>query len=164
MELVNPGLGLIFWMSLAFGVVLFVLKKFAWPIIADALAEREENIEEALRLAEATREEMKKLKLDNEELLREAKEERVAIINEARKIREKMLDDARARGNEEADRIVESAKQRIQNERNAAIVDIKNEIADISIQIAEKILREKMSDAKAQKDFVNKLINETQLN
>jgi len=109
-------------------------------------------------------EEMKKLKLDNEELLREAKEERVAIINEARKIREKMLDDARARGNEEADRIVESAKQRIQNERNAAIVDIKNEIADISIQIAEKVLREKMSDAKAQKEFVNKLISETNLN
>lgn len=164
MELVNPGIGLIFWMTLAFGVVVFVLKKFAWPAITNALAEREESIEEALRAAEITREEMKKLKLDNEELLKEAKEERVTIINEARKIRDKMLDDARARGNEEADRIVESAKQRIQNERNAAIVDIKNEIAEISIQIAEKILREKLSDSEAQREYVNKLLKETNLN
>ncbi len=164
MELVNPGIGLIFWMTLAFGVVVFILKKFAWPAITNALAEREESIEEALRAAEITREEMKKLKLDNEELLKEAKEERVTIINEARKIRDKMLDDARARGNEEADRIVESAKQRIQNERNAAIVDIKNEIAEISILIAEKILREKLSDTAAQREYVNKLLKETNLN
>jgi F-type H+-transporting ATPase subunit b len=164
MELVTPGLGLIFWMALAFGVVVFVLKKFAWPAITKALAEREENIEEALHLAETTREEMKKLKLDNEELLKEAKEERVAIINEARKIRDKMLEDARLRGNEEADRIVESAKERIQNERNAAIVDIKNEIADISIQIAEKILREKMTDVKSQKVFIDKLLQEAKSN
>jgi F-type H+-transporting ATPase subunit b len=164
MELVNPGLGLIFWMTLAFGVVIFVLKKFAWPAITNALAEREESIEEALRLAETTREEMKKMKLDNEELLKEAKEERVAIINEARKIRDKMLEDARQRGNEEADRIVESAKERILNERNAAIVDIKNEIADISIQIAEKILREKMTDVKSQKSYIEKLLHEANPN
>ncbi|MDP3463747.1 MAG: F0F1 ATP synthase subunit B [Bacteroidales bacterium] len=164
MELVNPGIGLIFWMTLAFGTVFFVLSKFAWPSITRALKERELHIEEALQAADITREEMKKLKIDNEKLLKEAKEERDAIMNDARKIRDKMIDEARLKANLEADRIVESARERIENEKMAALVEVKNQIAKVSIDIAEMILREKMQNTKAQTDYIEKLINESQLN
>ncbi len=164
MELINPGIGLIFWMTLAFGVVFFVLKKFVWPPIMQALNEREQHIEEALQAADLAHEEMKKLKLDNEQLLREAKEERDAIMAEARKIKDKMLDDARLKANLEADRIVESAKERIQHERLAAMTEMKNQIAEISIEVAERLLREKLSAPKAQQEYIDRLLNEKQLN
>jgi F-type H+-transporting ATPase subunit b len=164
MELINPGIGLIFWMTLAFGVVFFVLKKFVWPPIMQALNEREQHIEEALQAADLAHEEMKKLKLDNEQLLREAKEERDSIMAEARKIKDKMLDDARLKANQEADRIVESAKERIQHERLAAMTEMKNQIAEISIEVAERLLREKLSAPKAQQEYIDRLLNEKQLN
>ncbi|MFZ4463284.1 MAG: F0F1 ATP synthase subunit B [Bacteroidales bacterium] len=164
MELINPGIGLIFWMTLAFGVVFFVLKKFVWPPIMQALNEREQHIEEALQAADLAHEEMKKLKLDNEQLLRVAKEERDAIMAEARKIKDKMLDDARLKANLEADRIVESAKERIQHERLAAMTEMKNQIAEISIEVAERLLREKLSAPKAQQEYIDRLLNEKQLN
>lgn len=164
MELVSPGLGLIFWMVVAFGIVFFILKKFAWPSIMQALDEREHHIEEALRAADIAHEEMKKLKLDNELLLKEAKEERDIIMSEARKIRDKMLEEARVKANSEADRIVESAKERIENERKAAMTEIKNQIAKISIDIAEKILREKLQDTKAQHDYIERAIEDKHLN
>jgi F-type H+-transporting ATPase subunit b len=164
MELVNPGIGLIFWMTLAFGTVFFVLSKFAWPSILRALKEREQHIEEALQAADITKEEMKKLKIDNEKLLKEAKDERDAILNDARKIRDKMIDEARIRANEEADRIVESARERIENEKMAAMVEMKNQIAKVSIDIAEMILREKMKSDKAQTDFIERIIDESRLN
>lgn len=164
MELINPGIGLIFWMTLAFGVVFFVLKKFVWPPIMQALNEREQHIEEALQAADLAHQEMKKLKLDNEQLLREAKEERDSIMAEARKIKEKMLDDARIKANQEADRIVESAKERIQHERMAAMTEMKNQIAEISIEVAERLLREKLSAPKAQQEYIDRLLNEKQFN
>jgi F-type H+-transporting ATPase subunit b len=164
MELVNPGLGLIFWMTLAFGIVFFILKKFAWPIIIQSLKDRERHIEEALQAADRAHEEMKKLQIDNEALLKKAKEERDVIMAEARKLKEKMLDETRLKANEEADRIVENAKVRIENERKAALTAIKNEIAKISIDIAEKILREKMESSKEQKEYIEKLVEESPLN
>jgi F-type H+-transporting ATPase subunit b len=151
-------------MTLAFGVVFFVLKKFVWPPIMQALNEREQHIEEALQAADLAHEEMKKLKLDNEQLLREAKEERDAIMAEARKIKDKMLDDARLKANQEADRIVESAKERIHHERLAAMTEMKNQIAEISIEVAERLLREKLSAPKAQQEYIDRLLNEKQLN
>ena len=107
---------------------------------------------------------MKLLKLDNEKLLKEAKEERDAILREARKIKEKIVEDAKEKANEEAARIVESAKKRIESEKMAAMVEIKNTIADYSIEIAEKILREKLGDAKKQKEYIGKLLEESNLN
>lgn len=164
MELVMPGLGLIFWMMLAFGIVFFILKKFAWPAIIQALKEREVHIEEALRAADIAYEDMKKLKIDNEQLLRDAKEERDTIMADARKIRDKMLEEARLKANAEADIIVESAKERIQNERKAAIVEIKNQIAEISIEVAESILREKLKSFEAQQAYIEKIIEGKHLN
>ncbi len=164
MELVTPGLGLIFWMTLAFGTVFYILKKFAWPIIIQSLKDREKHIEEALQAADRTHEEMKKLQLDNEALLKKAKEERDQLMMEARKLRDKMIDEARTKANEEADRIVENAKVRIENERKAAMTDIKNQIAKTSIDIAELVLREKMKSSDAQKAYIEKLIEDKQLN
>ncbi len=164
MELVNPGLGLIFWMTLAFGTVFFILKKFAWPIIIQALKDRERHIEEALQAADRAHEEMKKMQLDNEALLKKAKEDRDQIMQEARKLRDKMLEETRLKANEEADRIVDNAKVRIENERKAAMTDIKNQIAKISIEIAEMVLREKMKSTVTQKAYIDKLIEDKQLN
>ncbi len=164
MELVNPGLGLIFWMTLAFGTVFFILKKFAWPVIIQALKDRERHIEEALQAADRAHEEMKKLQIDNEALLKKAKEDRDQIMQEARKLRDKMLEESRIKANEEADRIVDNAKVRIENERKAAMTDIKNQIAKISIEIAEMVLREKMKSTETQKAYIDKLIEDKQLN
>lgn len=164
MSLINPGFGLVIWMTIALLVVLFVLKKFAWKPIMESLKEREDGIDKSLRAAEQAHEEMKNLKLDNEKLLKEAKEERDAILREGRKIREKMIEDAKVKANEEASNIVESAKERIEHEKNAAVVEIKNIIADQAITIAEKILREEFKDKEKQKDYVNTLLKETNLN
>ena len=163
MSLINPGLGLVFWMTLALLIVLFILKKFAWKPIMDALKERENSIEESLQAAEKARDEMKDLQLDNEKLLREAKDERDAILREARKIKEKMLDEAKEKANAEAANIVEAAKERIENEKKAAVVEIKNLIATYSIEIAEKVLREELKDKKKQTSYVESILKETRL-
>ena len=164
MSLINPGFGLIIWMTLAFLVVLFVLKKYAWKPIMNALKEREDSIEESLRTADRVKEEMKELKLDNEKLLREAKDERDAILREARKIKEKIIEEAKEEAGKEAANIVENAKVRIENEKKAALVEIKNTIATYSIEIAEKILREELKDKKKQEDYIKNLLKETSLN
>jgi F-type H+-transporting ATPase subunit b len=164
MSLINPGFGLIIWMTIALLVVLFVLKKFAWMPIMNALKERENSIEESLRAADRAKEEMKALKLDNEKLLREAKDERDAILREARKIKEKMIEEAKEKANVEAGNIVENAKTRIENEKKAALVEIKNTIATYSIEIAEKVLREELKDKKKQEEYIRTLLKETNLN
>jgi F-type H+-transporting ATPase subunit b len=164
MPLINPGFGMFFWMTLAFAIVLFVLGKYAWPSILKGLKEREQSIQESLDAAKEAQEQMKRLKLDNEKLLAEAKEERDLILADARKIKEKMLADAKEKAEQEADAIVEGAKVRINNEKKAALIEIKNTIAEYSIDIAEKILREELKDKKRQQEYVNKLLKETSLN
>ncbi len=163
MPLINPGIGLVFWMTLALLIVLYVLRKFAWKPIMNALKEREDSIEASLQAAQRAKEEMKDLKLDNEKLLREAKDERDAILREARKIKEKMIEDAKEKANAEAANVVESAKKRIENEKKAAVVEIKNLIASYSIAIAEKVLREELKDKKKQTAYIEDLLKETRL-
>ncbi len=164
MSLINPGFGLILWMTLAFGILLYVLAKFAWPAIIIALAEREKSIEEALLSAEKAREAMENLKLGNEELIREAKDERDNILKEARSLKDKMVIEAKDKAQIAADSIVENARERIESEKKAALVEIKNTIATYSIEIAEKILREELKDKKKQTEYVEKLLKETSLN
>ena len=164
MELVTPGLGLIFWMTLSFGIVLFILGKFAWKPILKSLHEREDSIDEALNQANKAREEMKQLKFDNEALLKEAKEERDAILGDAREVRDSIIDESKTKANEEYNRIIESAKETIQNEKMAAITDLKNQLATLSIEIAEKILKEELSEDKKQKEYVQKLIDDVNIN
>lgn len=164
MELVSPGIGLIFWMTLSFGIVLFILKKFAWKPILKSLRDREDTIDEALNTANKTREEMKQLQFSNEALLKQAKEERDGILSDARKIKESIIEESKSKANEEANRIIEGAKESIQNEKMAAITDLKNQLAVLSIEIAEKILKEELSEAKKQKEYVQKLIDDVNFN
>ncbi len=164
MSLINPGFGLVIWMTIAFLVVLFVLAKYAWRPIMSALKEREESIEESLQAAEKAREAMQNLKLDNEKLLRDAKDERDALLKEARNIKEAIIEGAKEKANSEAANIITSAKERIEHEKNAAIVEIKNLIAVNAVAIAEKVLRDELKDKNSQMDYINKLLKETSLN
>lgn len=164
MELVNPGIGLIFWMTLAFGIVLWILAKYAWKPILTSLREREESIDKAIHEADKARKEMKQLKFSNEQMMAEAKEERDALLKQARELKEKLIEDARKKANEESNRIIENARETIENEKNAAMVDLKNQIAGLSIEIAEKVMGREMEDRVKQKDYIDQLIKKADLN
>lgn len=164
MELVSPGIGLIFWMTIVFALLIFILGKYAWRPIMKALKHREEFIEESLTAADRAKEDMKKLKFSNEQLLKEAQEERDAILREGRKIKDSIIEEARKKANEEVDNIMENAKERIENEKKSAMIDLKNQIADMAITVAEKILEQELSDPSKQKDYIEKLIDDTHLN
>ena len=160
MELITPDFGLLFWMTLAFGIVFFVLAKFAFPVINGMLKKREEEINNALELAERTHKEMEQLQADNEQLLQQAREERVKMLNEAKQLSDKFVEDAKVKANEEKDRIIENAKEVIEHEKLAATTEIKNQIADISIKVAEKILGKALESDKEQLDYINRLLEE----
>lgn len=164
MELVTPGIGLIFWMTLSFLILVLILKKFAWKPILKMLRERETRIDEALHEADKAREEMKSLKASNEQLLKEAKEERDAMLRSAREVKEKIIEEARVTAGEEASRIIESAKQSIHYEKMQALVELKNQIAILSIEIAEKLVQDELSKDQKQEKLVEKLINEIDFN
>jgi F-type H+-transporting ATPase subunit b len=164
MDLVTPGLGMIFWSTLFFLVLLFVLGKFAWPAILTAVKARNESIRNALDAAEKAKKEMAKLQADNEKILLEARAERDALMREAKEVRDKLISEAKEKAAEEAKKLVHGAREAIQREKAAALNEMKEQMASLSVDIAEKILRMKLEDTKAQKDLVNKLINEADLN
>ena len=164
MELVLPGIGLMFWMTLSFLILLFILGKFGWKPIMGMLNKREKSITDALQEAEKTREEMRLLKIDNELLLKQAKEERDAIVSEARKVSQKMYDSAKEKANFEAEHIIESAKEAIHYEKMKAIADSKNTIDDLSVDIAEKVILQELKDKQAHSTYVNKLLDDIKLN
>lgn len=164
MELVMPGIGLIFWMALSFGIVLFILTKYAWKPIMNGIHQREETIEKALESASEAKKEMLKLQAGNEQLLRDAKDERDALMRDARKMKEAILEEARAKGAEESARIIASARENIQFEKMAAINDLKNQIASISIEIAEKLIGKELEDKKKQQQLTEKLLEQVKIN
>lgn len=164
MELVSPGIGLIFWMTLAFGILLYILGRFAWKPILKSLREREESIDEALHQADKARKDMIDLKFSNEQLLADAKEERDALLRQAREIKEKLIGDAREKANTEANRIVESARETIENEKKAAMIELKNQIARLSIEIAEKVLQRELDNKEKQNEYADALIRKMNLN
>lgn len=164
MELVQPGLGLIFWMTISFGLLIWILGKFAWKPIMKGLREREDSIDEALNMANKAREEMKELKFSNEQLLKEAKEERDVILREARQVKDKIVEEAKERANEEAGRIVDNAKETIEFEKLAAIHEMKNQLASLSIDIAEKIIKEELSAKDKHKKLIEKMLEEVSKN
>lgn len=164
MDLVTPGIGMIFWSTLFFLVLLFILGKFAWPAILTAVKARNESIRNALDAAERAKKEMAQLQSDNEKILLEAKAERDSMMKEAKEIKDLLIAEAKEKATEEANRIVHNAKESIQREKAAALNDMKEQMASLSVDIAEKILRIKLEDSKAQKELVEKLINESDLN
>jgi len=164
MELVKVDIGLLFWMTLSFGTVLFILAKFAWKPIMKGIHDREESIDKALHAAEDAKKEMLKLKAGNEELLNQAKEERDALLRDARKLKDSIIDEARVKANEEAQRIIENARESIQYEKLAVINDLKNQVASISIEIAEKILQKELANKEEQQQLTRKLVEEVKIN
>jgi F-type H+-transporting ATPase subunit b len=152
MGLITPDFGLLFWMTLAFLFLLFILGKYAWKPVLKSLKEREASINEALHEADKAREEMKQLQFSNEALLKEAKNERDSIMNDARKIRDKIIEEAHAKASEEAMRVVENAKISIQNEKMAAMTEV-----------AQKILQRELSDPKKQEQYMQELLKKIQL-
>ncbi len=164
MELVTPGLGLIFWMVISFSVILFILKKYAWKPILKALKEREITIDTALKSADKAKEEMEQLMADNEKIIKEAKNERDNLLKDARQVKDKIISEAKQKANSEAKIIIEDAKGKIESEKEAALSEIKNQVAGFSIEIAERILKKKLEKTKDQKDLINELINEIKIN
>ncbi len=146
MDLLNPSQGLIFWMVLVFLLLLVILRRFAWKPILNAIKQRENKIEHALQLAEITRAEMAQLQFDNKVMHEKAVRERDAMLLEARNIKESILEEARLKAAEEAEKIIATAKDSIHYEKMAAITDLKNELAKLSVDIAEKVLQAELSD------------------
>ncbi len=164
MDLVTPGIGMIFWSSLFFLILLFILGKFAWPAILSAVKARNDSIRKALESAEKAREEMAQLKSDNEKVLAEAKAQRDALMKEARDVKDKIIAEAKEKASEEAARLIKNAREAIRNEKASAITEMKEQMAILSIDIAEKVLKSKLSNDKAQKDLVEKLVDDIDLN
>ena len=164
MDLVTPGIGMIFWSTLFFLILLFILGKFAWPAILTAVKARNESIKNALDAADKAKVEMAKLQADNKMILAEAKAERDSMLKEAKEIKDSLIAEAKEKASEEAKKLVQSAREAIQAEKDAAVSEMKAQMVNLSIDIAEKILRTKLEDSKAQKDLVTKLVNEADLN
>lgn len=164
-KLINDfSFGLFFWQFIILVVIVFVLGKFAWKPIVNALEAREEGIADALAAAENAKREMANLKADNEKLLAEARTERDALIKEAREIKEKMLADAKTEGEAVGEKMIAQAKAAIASEKAAAIVDLKTQVSSISIEIAEKLLKSQLSNDEAQAKLVEKMLDEVKLN
>ena len=157
------SIGLFFWQTIIFILLIFLLKKFAWKPILDAVNEREEGIKNALLSAEKAKEEMASLQSDNEETLKKARSERDSLLKEAWEIKQQLIDEAKNEAKNEAKKIISQAQETIQNEKNAAIVDLKNQVASLSIDIAEKVLKEKLSDDQSQMNLVKDLVKEVTL-
>ncbi|MEK6451917.1 MULTISPECIES: F0F1 ATP synthase subunit B [Myroides] len=164
-KLINDfSFGLFFWQLIILVVLIVVLGKFAWKPIVNALEAREEGIADALAAAENAKREMANLKADNEKLLAEARVERDSLIKEAREIKEKMLADAKAEGEAQGEKMISQAKAVIASEKAAAVVDLKNQFASISIEIAEKLLKEQLANKEAQTALVEKMLDDVKLN
>ena len=164
MELITPSLGTIFWMTITFFIVLFILRRYAWRPILSFLKERENSIQDALLSAERAKEEMSQLKADNERIIAEAKLERDKIIVEAKELKDDIIKEARLQATEEARKLIDSAKQTIRNEKDLAVNDVKEQIAILSVHIAGKILQQKLTETHEQKDLIEKSIREIKMN
>jgi F-type H+-transporting ATPase subunit b len=164
MELVKPDIGLIFWQLISFGVVLFVLGKFAWGPILKMLQERESSISEALSAAEAAKAEMTGLKARNEAIMAEARREKDALLVEAREMRDQMISEAKAQAGIEASKMISAAKSVIESEKATAIAEIRSTLAQLSVSVAEKVLGKELGDAAKYNDYVESSIKEFKLN
>ena len=164
-KLVNDfSFGLFFWQLLIFIGLIILLKKFAWKPILDAVNDREEGIRTALLSAENARKEMQNLQADNQRILQEARMERDAMLKEAREIKEKMIADSKNEAQAAGLKMIEQAKAAIENEKNAAMAELKSQVSNLSLEIAEKLLRDELSNKDAQVKLVEKMLGDAKLN
>jgi F-type H+-transporting ATPase subunit b len=163
-SLTSPGIGVVIWAVLIFGIFFFVLAKFGWKPILSAVKARDEMIKGSLASAAKAREEMQKLQSDNEAILRKAREEREIILKEAREVRDKLIAEAKGKATEEADKIVEKAKAGIEREKVKALSEIHDQVTTLSIDIASKLLGEKLSKTEEQEKLISKYLKDIDLN
>jgi len=164
MELVTPGFGLVFWTTITFLLLLLLLAKFAWKPIIGGINARNKSIEEALQLAERTKQEMKLLQADNEKIVIEARKERDALLKEARELKDQIVSQAKKEAYDKAQKLIQSAKQAIENEKKNAIQELKAQVAEISIEIAEKILTKELENKKTSEDIISKSLDTMKFN
>jgi F-type H+-transporting ATPase subunit b len=162
--LVLPDIGLVFWSTIAFLILLFVLGKFAWKPIMKAIGEREQGITEAIASAEKVKLEMAQLKNDNEALLATAREERAVILKEAKDIKDKMINDAKNEAKVQAAKIIADAQASIVNQKMAAITDLKNQVGNLVIEVSEKILRRELANKDEQENYIKQLTTDVKMN
>ena len=162
--LISPGLGTFVWMLVAFGILVFILCKWGWPIILNSLKEREQAISDSLNAAQKAKEEIKNLQAHNEELLFEAKKERDKMLRTARMTSESIIEESKQKAQAEADRIIANAQEAIRFEKLNAVHELKNEVANLSIEIAEKLRRQELSDRAKANELVERELQKTQFN
>lgn len=164
MNLLLPEFGLFIWTLIAFLVVLFILKKFAWGPIVKTLHERESGIADSIAAAEKVKEEMKQMQSQNENLLIQAREERTAMLKEAKDTKDKIINEAKEQAKAEANKIMDDTRLQIERQKNAAMTEVKNEIGKLAVEVAEKILRKQLTGQEAQHSYVKMLAEEIKLN
>ena len=164
MDLVTPDIGLIFWTTISFAILYFILSKFAWKPILGAVNEREKSIKDALSAAEKAKEDMVNLKADNEKILNEAKLQRESLLKEAREIKSKIIADAEIQATEKANKLIDAAKTAIENEKSAAMKELQNTVVDLSFSIAEKLLTKELDNKEKQLENIQDILDKTKLN
>lgn len=164
MDLLTPDLGLFFWTLLAFLTVLFILKKFAWQPILKTLSERESGIADAIASAERMKKEMGAMQAENEKLMEQARAERSAMLKEAKDQQDKIINDAKEKTKAITDKMMVDAQQQIQQQKMAALTEVKNEIGKLAVEVAEKVLRKQLAGTDAQSAYANLLAEEITLN
>jgi len=164
MELLTPELGLFFWTLIAFLIVVFVLRKFAWKPIISSLDEREKGIADAISTADNLKKEMGQMKAENERIMAEAREERAQMLKEAKEMKDRIVNEAKDQAKAEANKIIADAQQQIQQQKMAALTEVKNEIGTLAVEVAEKILRKSLATAEAQDSYVSMLAEDIKLN
>ncbi|MDC3390284.1 F0F1 ATP synthase subunit B [Flavobacteriales bacterium] len=164
MSLVTPAIGLMFWTCIIFTLLILLLRKFAWKPILTAVDDRNEQINSALKAADKARLEIENLNNDNERILLEAKSERDQLLKEARDIKDNIINEAKEKASNEAENILNAAKSQIENEKMKAITELKNSVAVLSIDIAEKVLKNELKEKSNQEDFINSILKTSELN
>lgn len=164
MDLITPSIGLVFWTGLVFLILIIILRAFAWKPILSALKAREDSIEDALKSAELAKQEMAKLQADNQKLLQEARAERDKLLKEATDVATRIKEEAKADASRQTEKMIADAKKAIEVEKNAALREVTVKVAELSLDIAEKVLRRNLSDDKEQKALVDDYIKELKLN
>lgn len=164
MELIKPDFGLVFWMLISFGMVLLILRTFAWRPILNALKDREKTIQERLDVARKAKKELAEIEFGNERIIALAKTERHNMLKDAQETKNRIIEEAKEEARKEANKILQQSKQRIEEQKKEAEAQIKNQIANLSVDIAEKVIKEKLSGDQKQKEYINTLVDEITIN
>lgn len=164
MDLLTPELGLFIWTLVAFLIVFFILGKFAWKPILKSLGERESSIADSIATADRVKKEMAQMKNENEQLMQQAREERSQMLKEAKETKDRIVNEAKDAAKAEANKIIADAQQQIQQQKMAALTEVKNEIGKLAVEVAEKVLRKELATADAQSSYANLLVEEIKLN